>query len=55
MNKTLNKKLIEKFKYKVCPIHGKAARLETKNNIIVIGDFCCSEFYAIRKVTRRKK
>jgi hypothetical protein len=45
MNKITIDRIIVKLRLEVCPIHGKSAKFFAKNGVIVISEYCCSDFY----------
>jgi hypothetical protein len=47
MNKIFLKKVIENVQNEKCSEHKKSATFEVDNDIIVVGDYCCSTFYEI--------
>lgn len=47
MNKIFLNKVIDRVKSEKCPEHNKSASFQVADGVIVIGDYCCSEFYKI--------
>lgn len=47
MNKILLNKVIDEVKQEKCPEHGKCASFQVADDVIIIGDYCCSDFYKV--------
>lgn len=45
MNKIFLEKIIKKVQDEKCPIHNQTASFEVHEDAIIIGNFCCSDFY----------
>jgi len=45
MNKEFLNKVIDKVKVEKCRKHDKVASFQVADGVVIIGDYCCSDFY----------
>ena len=53
MKQIILEKIIKEVQNEKCPIHNKVAHFEVDSNVVLIKEFCCSDFY--KDITARIK